>query len=92
MRKDAIWPMNDVRDRNRILDRLRILVSLHLGIDSSRLQSSAAIEDVGIDSFQLIELVFLVEDEFGIAVDLTGINVKTVDDVVSLVQERLHPK
>jgi acyl carrier protein len=84
--------MNDVRDRDWIFNKLRILVSQHLGIDCSRLQPSATIEDVGIDSFQLIELVFLAEDEFGIAVNLEGINVKTVDDVVSLVQERLQQK
>jgi acyl carrier protein len=84
--------MNDVLDRDQILERLKYLVSQHIGIDATKLQPSATIGETGIDSFKFIELIFLAEEEFEISMNLEHVHVKTVSDVLSLIQEYLSRK
>jgi acyl carrier protein len=76
-------------NREAILERLRSLASERLGIDSARINEGARLSDLGIDSFAIIELVFSVEEEFGIRVPLDGVVVSTIDDVVAVIQDRI---
>ena len=66
-----------------VLEVLRELVQSNFGVAGERLQIDAALRDVGIDSFQFIELVFLAEERFGVSVDLSKLELRTVRDVVS---------
>jgi acyl carrier protein len=75
-------------DRGEILERLRRLVPGKVNVDPGLLKPEAKLADIGIDSFSLIELVFLVEEEFGISVPSEGLKVTTVSDVLDVIQQR----
>ena len=81
--------MNSVPNRIEILDRLRAVVPDKVGIDSALLQADARLSEIGIDSFSLIELVFLAEEEFSVSIPFEGLAVKTVSDVLDLIQQRI---
>jgi len=81
--------MASIPDRTEILDRLRGIVPDKVGIDPALLQVNARLADIGIDSFSLIELVFLAEEEFSVSIPLEGLAVKTVNDVLDAIQERI---
>jgi len=59
---------------------------VELGTERDRLSREASLEDLDVDSLDLVELAQIVEDEFG--VELRGDDVKdvkTVGEVVDLV-------
>lgn len=73
-------------DRAQILARLRSLTPNRVNVDPLLLQPGVLLEDIGIDSFSMIELIFLAEEEFSIKIPLEGLEVKTVDDVLDVIQ------
>ena len=75
-------------DRDEILVRLRRLVPERVPIDPALLKPEARLADIGIDSFCLIELVFLAEEEFRITIPVEGLAVVTVSDVLDVIQKR----
>jgi acyl carrier protein len=78
-----------IPDRTEILERLRRVVPDKVDVDPARLVPDARLADIGVDSFALIELVFLAEEEFNIKIPLEGLTVKTVSDVLDVIGERL---
>jgi acyl carrier protein len=59
---------------------------VELGAERAEISRSATLEDLDVDSLDLVELAQIIEDEF--AVELRGDdvkNVKTVGDVVDVV-------
>jgi acyl carrier protein len=76
--------------QEEILQRLRNVVSEKLGVSPDILCFGAVLSDIGIDSYALIELVFSIEEELKIRIPLDGIAVKTVDDVVLIVEAELR--
>ena len=81
--------MDTYPDRNEILARLRSVVPDKVGIEPALIQPDARLADIGIDSFSLIELVFVAEEEFKVIIPLEGLIVKTVNDVLDVIQQRL---
>ena len=50
---------------------------------------SATLEDLDLDSLDLVEVAQIVEDEFGVELDGDSVkDVRTVDDVITLVVKR----
>jgi len=78
--------MSPLPDRNAILHRLRAVVPEKVGVDPALLQPEAELSDIGIDSFSLIELVFLAEEEFKVSIPFDSLAVKTVGDVLDVIQ------
>ena len=81
--------MDTYPDRNEILTRLRSVVPDKVGIEPALIQPDARLADIGIDSFSLIELVFVAEEEFKVIIPLEGLVVTTVNDVLDIIQQRL---
>jgi len=81
--------MVSVPNRTEVLERLRHLVSDRLGVEPTALQADARLADIGIDSFALIELVFVAEDEFKVNIPFEGLVVATVNDVLDVIHQRL---
>ena len=81
--------MAPIPERTEILQRLRSVVPDKIGIDPTLLQADARLADIGIDSFSLIELVFLAEEEFSVSIPFEGLVVKTVNDVLDVIQQRI---
>jgi len=73
-----------------ILQRLRSVVPNKVAVDPEMLVPEARLADIGIDSFSLIELVFLAEEEFHIKIPIEGLEVKTVGDVLRVIAQRLE--
>jgi len=81
--------MAPIPERTEILERLRSVIPDKIGIDPALLQADARLADIGIDSFSLIELVFLAEEEFAVSIPFEGLVVKTVNDVLDVIQQRI---
>ncbi len=73
-------------ERTEILDRLKQVVTERVNVDPDQLVPAARLADIGIDSFSLIELVFVAEEEFGIKIPIDGLQVTTVDDVLAVIE------
>lgn len=64
------------------LDRIRELAAKEFSLDTDKLDPTAPLDTLGIDSLSFIEFMFKVEEEFGVSVsdeDLKGI--KTLGDL-----------
>jgi|TARA_B100001094_G_scaffold157656_1_gene152644 acyl carrier protein len=72
-----------------ISDRVKKIVSEHLGIKEEKiLDSSSFIDDLGADSLDTVELVMAFEEEFGIEIpDNDAENIQSFGDVVKFIQE-----
>jgi acyl carrier protein len=78
--------MSSFPDRAEILDRLKVVVPEKVDVEPERLRPDARLVDIGIDSFALIELVFIAEEEFKIRIPVEGLRVTTVDDVLGVIE------
>ena len=59
---------------------------VELGTERQRLTREASLEDLDIDSLDLVELAQIVEDEFGVELHGDDVkDVKTVGEVIDLV-------
>lgn len=76
--------------RAEILDRLKRVVIERVDVDPDLFLPEAKLVDIGIDSFSLIELVFVAEEEFGIKIPIEGLQVATVSDVLAVVERCGH--
>jgi acyl carrier protein len=74
-----------------VLERLARLLERDFDIPAASLGADATLEGLDIDSLRLIEIVFAVEDEFGVAMpqdqgEIRG-RVKTLGDLAALIEE-----
>ena len=74
-----------------MLQRVIEFISLRLEVDVSAITPATNImEDLGADSLDVVELVMAAEEYFGIKVeDEDIVNVKTVGDAVSYLENKL---
>ncbi len=74
--------------------RVKGVLSKYLGIAPDTIfPEQRLVEDLKVDSFASIELVFELEDQVGLEIpDKDFINLKTVGDVVTYVRSRLSDK
>lgn len=67
---------------------MRRVVPERVDVDPAQMQPEARLADIGIDSFSLIELVFVAEEEFRVTIPVEGLEVRTVSDVLDVIQRR----
>jgi acyl carrier protein len=74
-----------------MLQRVIEFISLRLGVDANEIgPATNVMEDLGADSLDVVELVMAAEEYFGIKVeDEDIVNVKTVGDAVSYLENKL---
>jgi acyl carrier protein len=75
--------------QSEVLRRLKQIARGKVPVDVSRFSPDAQLKDIGLDSFSLIELVFLAEEEFGIRIPVEGLSVRTVGDVIEVISSRI---
>ena len=68
-------------------DWLRATLIKEYSLDPDKLVADAPLEDLGIDSLGIAELLFNVEDEFGIILPPEAVQLPTVGDVVRFIDE-----
>ena len=75
-------------DRSAILAKVTELVSETLECDADELTEDSRFEDLGADSFDLLELVTAFEDEFGFTMDDEALQqIETIGDSVEAIAE-----
>lgn len=73
-------------DRAQITKKVVDLVAETLEVDAADINEKTSFEDLGADSFDLLELVTALEDEFGSKLDDESLqNIKTVGDAVDAI-------
>jgi acyl carrier protein len=73
-----------------VIERLAALLEREFSLAPSQLYPDATLESLDIDSLRLIEIVFAVEEEFGITMpqdqgEIRG-RVKTLGDLAALIE------
>ena len=75
-------------DRAAILSKVVALVVETLEIDEDKVTETARFDELGADSFDLLELVTAFEDEFGVTMDDDSLEeIQTVGDAVDALVE-----
>jgi len=69
------------------LERLQAILVRDYRLAPETLVAEAPLEDLGIDSLGVAELLFNVEDEFGIALPPEPVQLPTLGDVVRYIDE-----
>lgn len=74
-------------DHATILSKVIALVAENLEVEEAELTEASRFEELGADSFDLLELVTAMEDEFGLTMDDDSLaDIATVGDVVSAIE------
>jgi acyl carrier protein len=81
--------LSSAPNQSEILSRLQRAILGRVPVDPTLLSPTAKLTDIGIDSFSLIELIFLVEEEFGITINFDQFSVNTVGDVLEIIAGRI---
>lgn len=74
-----------------MVDKVKEILASQLNIKADKITGkSNIIEDLGADSLDVVELLMTLEDDFGVAVtDEEAVQLKTVDDIVKLLNAKL---
>lgn len=68
-------------------EKIRAIISEQLDIDEDEITREAALEDLGADSLDLVDIVMGIEDEFRIEVtEEAAANFVSVGDIVDFVE------
>lgn len=72
------------------MEKVVTLLSEQLGVDKDTINASSdVVKDLGADSIDVVQLLMAMEDEFGVTVtEDDASNLKTVEDIVSLIDNR----
>ncbi len=70
-------------------DRVKNIVVEHLVVDEGKVTDNASfIDDLGVDSLDMAELVMAFEEEFGVEIpDGAAENILTTKDAISFIEE-----
>ena len=67
------------------LQSVQQLMARELALDIAALDPARPLEELGVDSLSVIECLFQLEDEFDIKISNEGVSIKTVQDIVDVV-------
>lgn len=75
-------------------DKVKKLLAEQLNISAEKvLENSKIIDDLGADSLDVVEMLMTLEDEFNVTVtDEESVNLKTVGDIVKLIDKKTSKK
>jgi len=78
-------------DRDKVEMQIKRVLADHLEINMDEIKNTASLgDDLGMDSFSSIEVIYDLEEKFGIEIPDTDLaNVKTVDDIINYVISRI---
>ncbi|ERI04056.1 acyl carrier protein [Atopobium sp. oral taxon 810] len=73
-------------DRSEIFDKVATLIAETLEVDADELTETTSFNDLGADSFDMLELVTAMEDEFEVTVDEDGLGeIETIGDAMDVI-------
>lgn len=79
-----------MNDHNNINQRLSKIIAKKAKLNQEDIHPELNLEDSGLDSFARIELILIIEEEFGIELsDSESASVTTINDIVEIIQEKI---
>ena len=71
-------------------DRIKKIIVNRLGVDESKItEDSSFVDDLGLDSLDIVDLIMAFEEEFGIEIlDENAEKIKTVGDAINEIRKR----
>jgi len=69
--------------------RIRYLLVKDFKLDSGKLTLDARLDELGVDSIGMAELIFSIEDEFGLKLADAAVQLSTFGEVVQFIDEAL---
>lgn len=86
--KANVWYNRCKGAYNHDFETVRDIIANQLGIDKSRVTlESDIVNDLGLDSLDVVELVMAIEEEYGLVADDDAVaTLKTVGDVVKYIE------
>ena len=78
-----------MNDYNTINERLSTLIADKTKLSADIIKPDLNLEASGLDSFARIELILVIEEEFGIELsDSESANISTIDDLIKIIVEK----
>lgn len=76
-------------DRKETQDKIISLVATKLNVDRVKITSDVTLQALGADSLDIVELIMLFEDQFGIEInDEDAEQLKTLSDLIDYIYTR----
>lgn len=77
-------------DKNKIDAQVKKILIEQLDVDAEKVRVDAILaDDLGMDSFGAIEVIFALEDKFGLEIPERDLeNVKTVENIIEYIKTR----
>ena len=70
-------------------EKIKDILSEQLGISQDDLTMDSAIEDLGVDSLDLVEIIMALESEYDIDISDDDVEkIKTVGDIVNYIKDK----
>lgn len=73
-------------------ETLRAIIQEKFEMDAAAIQPDTILEDLGIDSLHAFDIIFEVEEKFDIQVPNPQVPIKTIQDVVDLIDKARQAK
>lgn len=74
-----------------VFEKVAKILAEYKEIDVSEIRPESTLEELGLDSLDTVDLIMQFEDEFQVSLELND-NIKTVADIVKLIQESMGKK
>ena len=69
-------------------ETIKKILTEQLGVDENSITEDTAIEELGADSLDLVEIVMTLEEEFDVKIDDSEIeNLKKVGDIITYIEK-----
>jgi acyl carrier protein len=71
-----------------VVDRVKDILAEECAVDRTALLDDAKLEDVGISSVDMVQVMFAIEEAFGISIEQEdmSLDIETVGEVTSAIQ------
>lgn len=72
-----------------MLEKIQEIIANELGVSKDKVTPDARLtEDLGADSLDAVEIIMVLEEEFGLTIDDSSFqNIKTVNDIVEYIEK-----
>ena len=79
---------------NKTFDRVKEIIAEHMDIDENKIKLESSLsDDLGIDSFDTVELIMAFEEQFAIEItDEDAQEIKTIKNAVEFIDKKTTEK
>jgi acyl carrier protein len=67
-------------------DKIRDLIAKYKNIDIESIKPESTLDDLGLDSLDMFQIIFEAEEAFNIEIDHLDDDIKTIQDIANLLE------